>query len=335
MATASRTRPPAGTRPRAATPNLTALLVLDALRTWVIPTVAGVVIVAAAGLGATELMPESGALATAIGAAIVLLAYVGMRPLLAADVPRRDQLVGAGLALVWFIACYVPFYTRIFPGAPLVDGVEISSAGTGLPLRIPAAGAPAVDVVVTGHLPANPTGGVAPPVHYRMDVENAAGTHETLEGQFEDSLKTQRLGRRGTTTVHQTHVAELRVLGNPGRGDLTITHLTLDPATAPPVNVTAYAHPLPGWIVLTIGVLALLAAVVAFDRLGAVQETDGALTLATTAVIGAAVVFWTSNVVHPDFRTLVGSAIFGGPVGFAAGALVWWAAKKLIARPAR
>jgi len=69
--------------------------------------------------------------------------------------------------------------------------------------------------------------------------------------------------------------------------------------------------------------------------LAAVAATDGALTLATAAVVGAAVIFWTSNAVHPDFRTLIGSAIFGGPVGFAAGALLWWAAKKLIARPGR
>ena len=109
----------------------------------------------------------------------------------------------------------------------------------------------------------------------------------------------------------------------------------LEPETAPPVNLSAYAHPLPGLVVLVVVVVALLALVVAFDRFGGVEASDGALTLATTAVIGAAVVFWTSNVVHPDFRTLVGSAIFGGPVGFAAGALVWWVAKKLIARPAR
>jgi hypothetical protein len=66
-----------------------------------------------------------------------------------------------------------------------------------------------------------------------------------------------------------------------------------------------------------------------------VPETDGALTCATAAVVGTAVIFWTSNAVHPDFAALIGSVIFGGPLGFAAGALVWWMAKRLIVRPTR
>jgi len=334
MATASRMRPPAGSRPRAASPNLTVLLVLDALRTWVIPAAASAVIVAAAALSITGLVSGAGALAVAIVAALVLLLYIGERPLLAPDAPRRDQLLGAALGVVWLAACYLPFYTRIFPGAPLLDAVEIKADGTGLPLRIPAAGHPTIDLVLEGKLPPNPTGGAAPPVHYRLMLEGQ-GVRSVVEGQFDDTLKTQRLGRRGTTVVHQSHDSELRVLANPGREDLTVTQVTLEPPTAPAVTLSAFAHPLPGPVILGLAAAALLAAVVAFDRLGAVAGTDGALTLATAAVIGAAVIFWTSNAVHPDFRTLVGSAIFGGPVGFAAGALLWWVAKKLIARPAR
>jgi len=334
MATASRMRPPAGSRPRTASPNLTALLVLDALRTWVIPAAAGTVIVVAAALSVTGLVSGGGALAVAIVAALVLLLYVGERPLLASDAPRRDQLLGAVLGVVWLAACYLPFYTRIFPGAPLLDGVEIKADGTGLPLRIPAAGHRTIDLVLEGKLSPNPTGGAAPPVHYRLTLEGQ-GARRVVEGQFEDTLKTQRLGRRGTTVVHQSHDSELRVLSNPGSADLTVTQVTLEPPTAPAVTLSVFAHPLPGSVILGLAAAALLAAVVAFDRLGAVAETDGALTLATAAAIGAAVIFWTSNAVHPDFRTLVGSAIFGGPVGFATGALLWWVAKKLIARPTR
>ena len=327
-------RPPAGSRPRAASPNLTVLLVLDALRTWVIPAAASAVIIAAAALSITGLVSGAGALAVAIVAALVLLLYIGERPLLAPDAPRRDQLLGAALGVVWLAACYLPFYTRIFPGAPLLDAVEIKADGTGLPLRTPAAGHPTIDLVLEGKLPPNPTGGAAPPVHYRLMLEGQ-GVRSVVEGQFDDTLKTQRLGRRGTTVVHQSHDSELRVLANPGREDLTVTQVTLEPPTAPAVTLSAFAHPLPGPVILGLAAAALLAAVVAFDRLGAVAGTDGALTLATAAVIGAAVIFWTSNAVHPDFRTLVGSAIFGGPVGFAAGALLWWVAKKLIARPTR
>src|SRR5437867_1240411 len=168
MATAFRMRPPAGRRPRTASPNLTALLVLDALRTWVIPAAAGAIIITAAALSVTGLVSGGGGLAVAIVAALVLLLYIGERPLLAADAPRRDQLLGAALGIIWLAACYLPFYTRIFPGVPLLDGVEIKADGTGLPLRIPAAGHRTIDLVLAGKLPPNPTGGAAPPVHYRL-----------------------------------------------------------------------------------------------------------------------------------------------------------------------
>ncbi len=171
---------------------------------------------------------------------------------------------------------------------------------------------------------------MAPPVHYTLTLVGGDGTARVVDGTFQDELRTRRLGRRGTAVVHQSHTADVRVLANDGGGDITVKQLVLEPETAHPITVTAYAHPLPGPLVLGLLTAALLAAVVAFDRLGPVPDTDGALTLATAAVVGTAIIFWTSNAVHPDFQTLVGSVIFGGPLGFAAGALVWWVAKHLI-----
>src|ERR1051325_9337317 len=36
----------------------------------------------------------------------------------------------------------------------------------------------------------------------------------------------------------------------------------------------------------------------------------------TAAVLGTPLIFWTSNAVCPDFSALIGSMIFGGPLGF-------------------
>jgi hypothetical protein len=242
--------------------------------------------------------------------------------------------MGCGLALLWLAALYMPFHARLFPGTLLVSEAQITAAGKGLPLRIPASGHRAVDLLLEGKLDANPTGGAAPPVHFRMTVEGPGAPPRVVEGTFEDTLRTQRLGRRGTAVVHQTHTADVRVLPNPGREDLTVTQLSLEPESAQAITVSAFAHPLPGNLVLTLAALALIAAVVAFDRLGPVPDTDGALTLSTLAVIGTTIVFWTGNAVHPDFSTLIGAAIFGGPFGFGAGAFVWWIAKRLVVRPA-
>lgn len=314
---------------------MAALVAFDAVRSWLIPAVASIAFVVFAALGTAGVLPSELALALGTVAALVLLAYIGLRPLVESTPLRAGWPLGAALAAVWLLACYAPFHARLFPGTPLVDAAQVTASGAGLPLRIPAAGHGQVDLLLEGKLAPPTTGGVAPPVHFTLTLETADGTPRVIDGVFEDTLRTQRLGRRGTAVVHQTHTADVRVIPNPGRTDLRITRLALEPASAQAISVTAYAHPLPGPIVLTLAVLVLLGAVVAFDRLGPAPETDGAFTLATAAVVGTAVIFWTSNAIHPTFRTLIGSAIFGGPLGFAAGALVWWLAKQLIVRPAR
>jgi hypothetical protein len=334
MATASRSQASAGAKQSSRT-SVPAPVRADPLRTWAIPALAVATIGVAAALDATEVIGSPMALVATIAAGLVLLLYIGERPLVLGAHSGRDRILGAGLAAVWFVACYVPFHARLLPGRPLVDGAEVSSAGSGLPLHIPADGARRVDLLLEGKLTPGPAGGVAPPVHYALTIEEGGGGTRAVEGTFEDRLATRRLGRRGTAVVHQTHTADVRVLDNPGRGELTVTKLVLEPESAQPITVSVYAHPLPGPIVLGLAAVALLAAVIAFDRLGPVPETDGALTLSTAAALGTAYIFWTSNAVRPDYFALVGSVIFGGPIGFAAGALFWWMAKRLIVRPTR
>lgn len=330
MATASRTRQPVGPkhRPRGAT--LGARIGLD-VSAWAVPAAAGLGITAAVLLAVTGVVPPATGLAATVLGALVLLLYVGLRPLLTEPHSARERALGAALGALWLLACYLPFHLRLVPGTPLVAEAALETGGRGLPLRIPAAGHRAVDLLLGGTLTPAPADGIAPPLHYHLTVEGADGQARVIEGTFEDTLRTRRLGRRGTTVVHQLHTEDFRVLTNPARGDLTVTQLTLEPESAQPVTLSAFPHPLPGGLVLGLAVAAFLAATVAFDRLGPVAATDGALTLASAAAVGTAVIFWTSDAVHPDFPTLIGSAIFGGPVGFAAGALVWWIAKRLIA----
>jgi hypothetical protein len=330
MATASPRRPVAAKR--AAAPRVWQLLVLDALRTWAVPAVAVLVILVAAGLSATETVAAAPALAVAIGAALVLLLFIAEQPLLAAQAAPRERLVGAGVALVWFALCYAPFYTRLFPGTPLVAGAQLGSDGRGLPLTIPASGHRAIDLLVEGRL-AQAANGAAVPVEYTLTLEDAGRHVETMRGRFEETVKAQRLGRRGQALVRQTHGVERKLVSNPAGRDLAVTAVALEPENAPPLVLSVYAHPLPGLPVLAVAAAALLGVAIAFDRRPALASTDGALTYATASVLGTAVVFWTSNAVQPDFRTLIGAAIFGGPVGFGLGALAWWIAKRVAPLP--
>ena len=310
------------------------MAVADAARTWGVPALLLTVIAILATLAETGLMDMAVGLAGTVAAALTLILYIGERPLLTERRPARDRLLGAGIALVWFVASYLPFHARLFPGTPLLAGAQVTAAGSGLPLHIPATGHSALDLVLEGRLTPSPSGDVAPPVRYTLTLEGTGGPH-VVQGVFEDRLSTRRLGRRGTATVHQSHTADVRVLPNPERGDLTVTHVVLEPETAQPITISAYPHPLPGPLVLGLLAAVLVAAVVAFDRLGPASETDGALTLSTGAVLGTAIIFWTSNAVHPDFSALIGSMMLGATLGFIAGAVLWWMAKRLIAAPAR
>lgn len=326
MANAPRKKPSAAT-PRAATPRVGALLAFDALRTWAIPAVAGAVFVVAAGLSATEIVPTGPAVATGILAVFVLLLWIGLRPLLDDGATTRERLIGVAVAVPWLVLLYLPFHARIFPGQPLLAPLEIPVGSKLLPVHIPAAGHAAVDLLLEGKLMHAATG-AAIPVGYTLTITDGT-TPQAVVGRFDEQLKTQRLGRRGTAVVHQAHVADVRELTNPARSDLSITAVATDPADAPPITVTAYPHRLPGPLVSGLVAAALLAAALWADRLPSLRSTDGTFTYATAAVIGAIVVFATGNVLHPDFRSLIGSAIFGGPVGFGVGALVWWIAKRI------
>src|SRR5262249_40476641 len=135
-------------------------------------------------------------------------------------------------------------------------------------------------------------------------------------------------------TVVQTHHAERRLLENPARGDVTITAVSLDPTAGSAVTVTAYAHPLPPTIVLVVLAIAFLVAVVAIET-RVLPTPEGPRTYPTPAVLGAALVLWTSNTVHPTVGNLIGAIIFGGPVGLGIGALVWWIARRTLVHDGR
>jgi hypothetical protein len=329
MATASRTRQP--TRPASAADR--SRPEASTLATWGVPAVVAVVFGLCAAASSTELVPSGEALAGGILALAVLIVFLGLRPLAAPRTPVRDRAIGALVGLVVLIVLYFPFHARIFPGTPLVEQAHVSASGDGLPVRIPAAGHAAIDVLLEGKLAPSPTGGTAPPVQFTLTLDRGDGDVQVVDGTFEDQLMTQRLGRRGTAIVHNMRNAQMRVVSNPRRADMAITKVAIDPPTAEALTVSVYAHPLPGPVVLALATAALLAMVVTFDRRGPIPDADGTLTLGTSAALGTALALWTSNTIHPDFRALIGSAMLGGLPGFGVGSLLWWIAKRLIDRP--
>jgi hypothetical protein len=232
------------------------------------------------------------------------------------------------LGVVWTAVCYAPFHPLLFPGPPLHDPITLHGADATLPVTIPTAGHRAVDLTLEAQLPPNPAGGAAPPVHYALTIGEGPD-EQLLSGRFDETLRTRRLGRRGSATVVQAHHAERRLVDNPGLGDVVVRAVSLEPASGASLTVTAFAHHLPSTPILAGIALAILAAVVALDvRL--VPASDGTLTFATPAAFGAALALWTSNTVHPTVSSLIGATIFGGPLGLGVGALGWAIARRTL-----
>ncbi len=331
MPTASRTKTSAPTSSRSAPLKAPT----NPLLAWGVPVAAGGVILVSAVLALFEILTTDVALAVSIVAALILLVFLGERPLLAPQADTRLRGIGIGLAIVWFGACYWPFHSRLFPGTPLVNATRVTPAGDGLPLTIPASGHGLIDLLVEGQLVQAPGSSVAQPLTYTLTFEPTGSAPLTISGRFDDTLKTQRMGRRGTTQVHQQHTAELHLVENAGQGELRLTQVTLEPQSAAGLTVSAFVHPLPPTWGLVLLVAALLAGTLAFDRQALVASTDGALTLSTAAVVSTAIIFWTSNTPHPEFSTLIGSTMLGAPLGYLAGAAIWWIAKLILGRPGR
>ena len=314
------------TKPKPA-PRVATAIAADALGTWGITAGAIAVAVLAASAAALELVAEPLGLAIAVLALLVLMADTALRPA-TADGGTSTPVVAA-IGVAWIAVCYLPFHLLFFPGAALHEPIVVHGAAATLPVTLPAAGRGAIDLLLEGELPQAPGGGTGIPVAYTITIEDAAHAKQVLAGRFEDNLRTQRLGRRGTATVVQAHHAERRLVTNSAGGDLLVTAVALDPASGAALTMTTYAHHLPptAWLAV-LGLLLVAGAVWVDARL--VPASTGTFLLATAGALGAAVILWTSNTVHPTVANLLGSAMVGGLIGVAVGAGVWAIARRTL-----
>ena len=299
----------------------------DALEGWAIPVTALVLAILGATGAALGMFTEPFGLAVTILGLLVLGAERGLAKAATAATPGLAVVLA--IAAGWVLLCYAPFHPLLFPGDPLHAPVTLHAADASLPITIPTAGHGSVEIMLAGQLPPNPSGGPALPVQYSLTIGDASGGTQVVTGRFDEQLRTQRLGRRGSATVIQAHHGERHLVANPGSGDLALQSVSLEPSAGAAMTVTAFSHHLPSIPVLVVIVLVVLAGVIAIDtRL--VPDSDGTLTFITPAAFGAAIALWTSNTVHPTVSSLIGATIFGGPVGLAVGALLWAVARRTL-----
>lgn len=308
-------RPPSG---------VAAMVATSGYETWALPVAAGAIALAAAVATSVGFLdPALGLAVTVLG----VLCAIAERGLVKAG-PLGTPAV-LGIAVVWVAVCYAPFHALFFPGTPLHEPVLLHSSDASLPVTLATAGRTTIDLMLEGQQPPNPSGGPALPVQYAITVEDAASARQVLTGSFKETLSTRRLGRRGTATVVMAHHEEHRVVANGPGGDLVVTGVSLDPAAGAAVTITAFAHRLPPIPVLIVLALVLVAGVMALDT-RVIPSSEGTLTVATPAALGASLILWTSDTVHLTVSSLIGAIIFGGALGLGLGTLLWAIARRTL-----
>ncbi len=312
-------------RPQA---SIRRLLVGDALRSWALPTVAIVLLLAAMLLDIVELVPDATAALIAAVALLMIGASLILTPLLGEDAEGRViPALAIALAVVWIAVLAYPFAVRLLVGAPL-GRVPLDAAATGATL-VPAHLASHANVVVDLHLP------VASDrrdrtVHYDVDLVDDAGAHVRIDGELGDSWRMRRMGRRGSVPSHLEHLSASHVVPI-GSGALHLAAATLVGEPGATAAATAYRYRLPGTAVLYGLAVALCAAALALDRWWDPRARATA-TIVTTAACAAALVFAGSGSGHPGMRDVMGAALVGAIAGITIGAAMAWLVETLLPR---
>jgi hypothetical protein len=307
---------------RAQSAPLTRLVVLDAIRSWVIPTVAIVGAIVVYVLYSVEIVEESFAVTTVGALALVVTLFYGLRSF--TDESPVGQL-GAALAafsVLWGVTTFYPFYRAVNPGTPLFS-TDLKHNGPAVTL--PLHGKPnRYNMIVQGHfLPAE--GQANRTATYRIAVGHGESTEHVLEGTFSQEWGSQRIGagrRSSLVPVMRQTTQVLAPLDDPDGSDLSAKLTDLSPGVRDSVSVRIYTESIPKPVLIALGALAIAAAVL-IDAWRPKGASEGLMATLTVATLLSVVVFRASAVATPGFPQLVVAALVGTFVGALAGSLLW------------
>ena len=319
---AARSRRPRAARKPVQTAPLTQMVVIDALRSWVVPSLAAAlvfVIFVAYNLG----LVDDASAVTSVGIiALMTVLFFGLRSFLAQRVEGKVPLILAGFALLWCAAAMYPFYRTVNPGTPVfATQLTPNAPAVTLPLRGQAG---RYSVMVEGHfLPAE--GRTNRTATYSIALGHEGTTDRVLQGTFSQTWGTQRIGagRRSSLvpTMHQTTQVH-EIIENPEARDLTLQLTNLSPGVRDSLDIRVYAENLPQWVLIVLSVMAVAGAVV-IDAWRPKGANEGLMTTLTVAAFVGIGVFRVSTPVNPGFPQLAVAALMGTLAGALGGSLLW------------
>jgi hypothetical protein len=313
---------------RSARSSQSRLVVLHALRTWVVPSVAiavGCVVYFAHNLGLIEPLP---AITTVGSLALLLTLFWGVRDFLDPDVGAMLRLAVVGFVGLWGIAIYLPFYLALNPGAAAFSA-ELRRSGP--PVSVPLHDTPGrYNLVVESHFPGaermhNRTG------TYRITVARNGTTDRVAEGTFHQDWHNERVGagRRSFLVPAMSETTRvLNVIDDPDGHDLTIQLTDLSGDVGDSVKVQLYPERVPNWALMVAGALTLLAAMV-LDTYRPRTASEGVLATATVAALVGVLTIRATATVTPGFPQLLIAVLIGAVGGTLAGTLLSRATRPL------
>jgi hypothetical protein len=310
------------------TAPLTRLVVLDALRTWVLPTVTIALSFVVFVIYNVGLVDDAFAV-TAVGIAVLAtVLFFGLRSFLAHELESAILPMLVGFAVLWAAASLYPFYRAVNPGTP-VFSTELSHNGP--PVTVPLHGQSGrYSVIVEGHfLPAE--GRTNRTAAYSIALGHDGTTDRVIQGAFSQTWGTERIGagRRSSLvpTMHQTTQVH-ETIDNPEARDLTLQLTELSPGVRDSIIIRIYGESVPQWALIVLGVLALAGAIV-IDARRPKGANDGLMTTMTVAAFVGIAIFRVSSPATPGFPQLAIAALMGTLAGALGGSVLWRLARPL------
>jgi hypothetical protein len=298
------------------------MVVLDALRSWVVPSVAAALVFVIFVTYNLGLVDDASAVTSVGIIALLTVLFFGLRSFLAQRVEGKVTLILAGFALLWCAAAMYPFYRTVNPGTPVfATQLTPNTPAVTLPLRGQAGH---YSVIVEGHfLPTE--GRTNRTATYSIALGHEGTTDRVLQGTFSQTWGMQRIGagRRSSLvpTMHETTQVR-EIIENPEARDLTLQLTNLSPGVRESLEIRVYAENLPQWVLIVLSVMAVAGAVV-IDAWRPKGANEGLMTTLTVAAFVSIGVFRVSTPVNPGFPQLAVAALMGTLAGALGGSLLW------------
>jgi hypothetical protein len=298
------------------------MVVVDALRSWVIPTVAAALAFTVFVSYTLGVVDDAFAVTSVGVIALLTVLFFGLRSFLLHRLEGKIPLMLAGFALLWSAAAIFPFYRTVNPGTPVFT-TQLTARGAAVtaPLNGQAG---RYSVIIEGHfLPVE--GRTNRTATYTIALGHAGTTDRVLQGTFSQTWGTQRIGagRRSSLVPTMQQTTQVReTLENPEGRALTLQLTSLSPDLRNSLDVRIYAETLPQWALIALSLLAVAGAIV-MDARRPAGTNEGLMTTLTVAAFVSIVVFRMSAPVTPGFPQLAVAALMGTLAGALGGSLLW------------